>query len=376
VSIVHRIHVANNPDTLLVAALEYAARGWSIISVKGKVAACLWKPFQSRPADEPTLRRMFGRKGISGLAVILGSASGGLACRDFDDDAAYRRWATEHPDLASTLPTVKTARGFHVYFAGPDEFHDLGDGEYRGDAKHYCLLPPSLHPDGPSYTWLVPLPDGELPALDPVQAGLLTLPLPTQADTQAHPPHSLHVSAFGTEDAISATLPTGPGQRNRRIFALARRLKAIMPTATTDELEPIVRQWHVSALPIIRTKDWLESWIDFRTAWARVRKPVGETMTEIVAIAKARVPVGADIITKLVAVCQSLQEHHGPGQPWPLSCRMAAGLIGVGHSKAARLLKMLVIEGTIELVAPGGVKGSKIAAEYRFPLTQTGGTDQ
>jgi hypothetical protein len=37
-----------------------------------------------------------------------------------------------------------------------------------------------------------------------------------------------------------------------------------------------------------------------------------------------------------------------------------------GDVPAARLLKMLVIAGTIELVTPAGTKGSKRAAEYRF----------
>jgi len=29
--------------------------------------------------------------------------------------------------------------------------------------------------------------------------------------------------------AIEATLPSGPGERNRKLFDLARRLKAVMP---------------------------------------------------------------------------------------------------------------------------------------------------
>jgi Bifunctional DNA primase/polymerase, N-terminal len=172
--IVERVSSRSKPSLdLLATALGYAARGWSIIAVKGKKAAGLWKPFQTRTADEPTLRRMFERQ-ATGLAVILGPVSGGLACRDFDDAGAYHRWTAQHPDLAASVPTVKTARGFHVYFRGLEGFQTLGDGEYRADAGHYCLLPPSRHPDGPTYTWLKPIPDGNLPFLDPVQAGLLS----------------------------------------------------------------------------------------------------------------------------------------------------------------------------------------------------------
>jgi Bifunctional DNA primase/polymerase, N-terminal len=358
---------ANNPHKLLDHALEYAARGWSIIPVIGKRAAGLWRPFQERRADEPTLRKLFGRQGITGLAVILGSASGGLACRDFDDAGAYDRWTAEHPDLAATLPTVATARGFHIYFRGPDGFRNLGDGEYRGDAGHYCLLPPSGHPDGHTYTWSIPLPSGELPLLDPEKTGLLT-----QADsrkTQANTAYTLHVSdefSAEIENSILATLPTGPGKRNRQLFALARRLKAIMPDATMDALEVIVRAWHTRALPVIRTQEWLESWIDFRTAWAKVKRPIGATMAEIVTAAKAQTPADADAIAKLVNLCRAMQKHHGPGRAWSLSCRMAATIIGTGHDTAARLLKMLAEEGTIQLATKAGPKGSSKAAEYRF----------
>src|SRR5262249_35408825 len=141
---------------------------------------------------------------------------------------------------------------------------------------------------------------------------------------------------------------------------------AIMPRATMDKLELIVRAWFVRALPIICTKDWLETWIDFRVAWARVKRPAGATMAEIVARARARTQADADAIAQLVTLAQAIQEHHGPGRAWPLSCRMAAKEIGVGHDTAARLLKMLCVEGVLELVTPAGAKGSHIAAEYRY----------
>src|SRR5208283_5918705 len=89
-----------------------------------------------------------------------------------------------HPDWANKLPSVATSRGRHVYFrAAPADlfFVDLRhieppteDGEYRGDSGHYCLLPPSRHPDGPTYKWVVPLPDGKIPFVADVRAtGLL-----------------------------------------------------------------------------------------------------------------------------------------------------------------------------------------------------------
>ena len=351
---------------LLDAALEYARRRWSIIPVNGKKARGLWAPFQLRAPDERTLRRMFSKPNVTGLAVILGPVSGGLACRDWDYAACYHEWAGAHADLAATLPTVQTARGFHVYFLSPDVYEALNDGEYRGDSGHYCLLPPSLHPGGALYRWIVPLPDGDLPSVDPVEVGLLPTQIATHADTQAHSTHSLHVSTLSVDGAIRATLPTEPGQRNRRLFDLARQLKAIMPKATMDELEPIVRAWHARALLIIRTKDWLVTWIDFRIAWARVKKPAGATMAKILETAAQGFARGTDPIAKLVSVCRTLQESHGPGRTWPLSCRLAALVMGTSHTTAAAALKLLVVEKVIELTNPGGSKGSGLAAEYRY----------
>ena len=93
-------------------------------------------------------------------------------CRDFDRVEAYEAWAAAYPAQAAMLPTVATARGFHVYFrAAPADlfFLDLRnldppeDGEYSGTSGHYSVMPPSRHPDGPTYTWLVPRPDGPIP---------------------------------------------------------------------------------------------------------------------------------------------------------------------------------------------------------------------
>ena len=128
-----------------------------------------WKQYQSKPPDEQKLRKWFGRREELGMAVILGDVSGGLVCRDFDVMAGYDRWATDHPELAKTLPTVETARGRHVYFRSTYRgIKKLADGELRGGG--YCLLPPSRHPDGPLYRWLILLPDGLLPVVDDVQA--------------------------------------------------------------------------------------------------------------------------------------------------------------------------------------------------------------
>jgi hypothetical protein len=361
-------------NALIDAASNYAARGWSIIPTIGKRAAGLWKPFQTQPADERTLRRMFSRPKVTGIAVILGSASGGLACRDYDDADAYHRWAADHSKVAARLPTVQTARGFHVYFRGPDAFANLGDGEYRADAGHYCLLPPSVHPDGPTYTWQIPLPDGDLPTVDPVQAGLLTDTQDTHhtQDTQTlrHPSHTTHLCERGNLPiAIAETLPTGFGQRRRKLFDFARKLKPIMPDANGNELKLIVREWFTAALPFIRTKEWGVTWEDFVAAWESVRHTTGGKWEEIVQASRCSTVDTGDhdgAAAAIIRLAAAIQQHHGDGVPWPLSCRKAGIVAGVSHTRAARVLKMLVFDSVLELASPAGPKGSRIAATYRL----------
>ena len=146
-----------------------------------------------------------------------------------------------------------------------------------------------------------------------------------------------------------------------------------MPGAATSDLKPIVQEWFQRALPVIRTKEWEETWIDFRIAWSEVKKPFGATMASIVATAKAKMPVDADSIERMTVLCREMQEKHGRGQAFCLSCRVAAASIGIGHTKAASILKLLCREGVLERVAEGGIKGSKKAAEYRLNRGRTGG---
>ena len=149
-------------SSMLDLALHYRTRGWSLIPIKAGTKnqpLGKWKPFQTKPADELQLRRWFGNGSSKNMAVVLGAVSGGLVCRDFDTVKEYEVWADAHPELAKTLPTAATSRGRHVYCraALADLFFvDLRmidppeDGEYRGDSGHYCLLPPSRHPEWPS----------------------------------------------------------------------------------------------------------------------------------------------------------------------------------------------------------------------------------
>ncbi len=374
-------------------ALAYLRRGWSVVPIRNigekKKAAARWARFQTERPDLDTLRQWFRRDDLTGLAVVSGSVSGGLAIRDFDLEDAYRLWANEHPDLARTLPTVKTRRGAHVYFTGPEHFQDCGDGEYRGSVRHFTVLPPSLHPSGSIYRWVVPLPDGPLPEIDPRAVGLL--PCNTEStenpadpgdsgDSEEHPltsstPPALSVLHGGNEVemAVMRTLPTRAGERHGKLFDLARQLKALPHLADVDTLalRSVVQQWHRLAVPVIRTQAFEESWIDFLQAWERVRFPAGTSPLDL-ALQQARQtspPVKAlrfehAGIRLLVALCWQLHLA-AAGGTWFLGCRTVGKLLGVDHSTAWRWLYLLEAEGVLARVSTGS-KAAKKASEFRY----------
>jgi hypothetical protein len=150
------------------------------------------------------------------------------------------------------------------------------------------------------------------------------------------------------EEAVRATQPTNEGQRNRRIFELARRLKGIIPDATSDDLRVIVREWHRRALPVIGTKPFDTTWADFCYGLERVKWPHGCLLDEIVRRARAAtVPTALAArydsreTNLLICICIELQAASS-GCPFYLSWRTAAALLGIDHTSAGRLLGMLV----------------------------------
>jgi hypothetical protein len=349
-------------SSLLAAALEYASRGWSILPLTGKRPALRsWARYQSGAASDATVRAWFRANGITGIGIVGGAVSGGVAVRDFDVSDSYHHWAAEHRALAANLPTAKTARGFHVYFRAPHElYRDLSDGELRGDSRHYTALPPSQHPGGAQYQWLRPLPAGPLPELDPVAEGLL----PTGAEPKPQP----ELLADDLDALIAETLPHGPGQRNRAVFSFARALKGRAEYASADPhtLRPLVEQWHALALAVITTKEFDETWKDFLTAWPRVKCPAcSGSVAAALERAKAAPVAGFNSreLALLAGICRELQTH-AKDRPFFLSCRTAGQLCGVSHERGAQLLRELIRARVIEVARPAEVARRR-AAEYR-----------
>ncbi|MCC6230535.1 MAG: bifunctional DNA primase/polymerase [Phycisphaerales bacterium] len=398
--------VAESP--IVAAAIDYARRAWSVIPLKGKLPAMrTWKVCQSVPVtDQANLMRLFGAPGVSGVGVILGRVSGHLYVRDFDDADAYSGWAESHPKLARTLPTVRTVRGAHVYgrWKGvkPSTY---ADGELRAEGQ-YVVAPPSAHPSGAVYANLVPFPDCDVPEVDPADAGLMAQPVPelmkraaesaerTESAERAEcsepveeSDHCIKVSDSQSslslccapddldgliDAAIRATIPTQNGQRHRRLFLFARRLKGI-PALTEQPakaLKPYVRRWFDAAVPYITTRDFDVTWGEFATAWQRVRWGIGDgpLMKAASQAAILGPPACASdygpALARLAAILRELQRAAGESLIF-LSGDKAGELVGVDRGTGTRYLQALVADGVLE-VAQRPPRGARVAIRYWY----------
>jgi hypothetical protein len=237
------------------------------------------------------------------------------------------------------LPTAKPSRGMHVFFRTREPvYRTLADGELRGTGKQYVLLPPSWHPDGLCYEWVTepsPGPNGNLLLLDSTEAGLdcawlgdgtparpprRTAPVRQEGGRMEHTRHQ--DSVFHSVDhLIARTQPTGERQRNTCLFTLARYLRGLPGYANADPrtLEPVVREWHRRCVAVVRTKDFAESFSDFRRGWASVARPLGGGAQDVAlrdairdepAVARR---YSDSLLRLLVGICYHLQRFVGDG---------------------------------------------------------------
>lgn len=395
------------------AAEDYARRGWSVVPLKEKkLPAVRWQGFQTRTTSPQDVRAWFTRiRSAVGVGIVLGPVSGHLWVRDFDDEGVYERWQAAQPDWAARLPTVRTARGYHVYGRWKDvRTRNVQGGELRAKGA-YVVAPPTMHESGVQYQWVVPLPEGDVPEADPVALGMVGAEAPgcetertdraerterTEAERTERAERTEGTERLRSretdaiwgdakkreqiENAISRTLPTQPGGRNRQVFRLARALKAIpelalIPSECVRELKPIVKAWFDRALPNMTTKDFGTTWGDFGQCWGRVRTAEGERVVEdaMTAAEASPPPPGTEDYAPqhrlLASLCRELQRRTGAG-PFFLSCRTAGGCIGVEHATANRWLSALHADGILIEVKKGGAERRATRWRYVAPDLQ------
>jgi hypothetical protein len=186
--------------------------------------------------------------------------------------------------------------------------------------------------------------------------------------------YSSHLSSFPLLSSVGGIpdhcVPRSLGERNGCLFRLARWARTALPTATTDELRMLVEAWHKLALP---ATDFAISWADFMRGHRLVKYPLGATVTKILAgYEDDALPAGIEALPygpttlRLVLICMRLAAHHQP-EPFFLSARMAADLLGIHYTTANKLLSTLQIDGVLALIQLGA---GNVASRYRLTWTE------
>jgi len=355
-----------NSECLRSHAKHFAEKfHWAIIPVRGKEAACRWKRYLVTAPGRRQLGGLFSIAGVTGLAVVVGSVSDGLRVRDFDNVDSYHEWKAAHPELAISLPTSQTHRGYHVFFRanGPGRTTMFEDGELRA-GRGYVVLPPSVHPDGGVYRWIIQ-PGESIPLIEDVDSSGLSVPLPTLGEASSIP--------TDVDEAITKTLPAGVGKRTNCIWQFARRLKAIEGLDDSDAaLRSYAREWHRRAIHFIRSKSFDVTELAFYDAWKNAKVPLSDEQFHILAkpflegpdpewLKKMVFPLAGKRLWRL---CLGLQERAGP-EPFFLAARAAASVIGTDPTLVSRLFKRLVTAGHLEEVEKG-VHRSGRATTWRY----------
>jgi len=166
----------------------------------------------------------------------------------------------------------------------------------------------------------------------------------------------------------TSTILTAYGQRNAKLFELARHLKGRHPDASCDDMIPLLKQWHSLHIDMMRTKDFTETRIDFEYAWNKVEHPSTFIFEKI---AKEK-PVTFDSIAAevygqagglLMHICQELQKLTGK-EPFFISVRTAGAQLNIHHTSAAKLLKNFVQRKWLVIEAESTPRK---ASRYRIP---------
>lgn len=144
----------------------YEKNGFAVLPFifKSKQPSVSWKEFQETPPNRQQLAKWFSTAIANhvdvNIGLILGKASDGLICLDFESPEYYHRVFSKHEDLEKETVVVRTGRGFHVYFRCYDAvnrkiYDEKGvlAVEVRSTGS-LIVAPPSIHPNGRTYAFV------------------------------------------------------------------------------------------------------------------------------------------------------------------------------------------------------------------------------
>jgi hypothetical protein len=152
------------PSPAARAALSYLARGWSVLPVcaRDKRPLVRWEALQRARPSRSDVIAWYRRWPDANVGIVTGEISN-LVVLDVDPkhggDQAIEHLQTRFGALPLTVEAATGGGGRHLYFAHPGVLvrnrAGLAQGiDLRGDGG-YVVAPPSVHPSGQRYAWVM-----------------------------------------------------------------------------------------------------------------------------------------------------------------------------------------------------------------------------
>jgi len=216
-------------NSILDAALKYAAKGWSVIPIsKTKEPLIKWKDASREYLTNPdNIREWWSKFPAANVAIVTGSRSGGLVVIDIDIDddkgingeKSLKEWCDDNCvfEIESDASVYTGRGGRHLYFQSDFEYHNhvgcLEGVDIRGEGG--CIVaPPSIHgKTRREYIWDIEQDDVVVPKVDSDVA----LFLGTMEASQTRSDDNYVKNDF--------TEITSEGGRNNKLFKYASRLQ-------------------------------------------------------------------------------------------------------------------------------------------------------
>lgn len=210
-------------NALLTAALAYHALGYHAIpcAPKEKRPLVAWKDFQTTMPTTEQIQAWWAKTPDANVALVLGR---GKFAVDLDGgEAAENLLAEEGIALPPDAPRSRTGSGFHVFLSSYNAIPDrvgllsTNGGKPQVDIRGIGIVvaPPSIHPNGRKYEWILPL--TEKPPHTPSALSDLIGKAPAPATAATNVPKAAG-NRFWVADALRGV---GSGQRDQMCTRLA-----------------------------------------------------------------------------------------------------------------------------------------------------------
>jgi len=221
-----------NENQNLIAALQYADLGWSVIPIgKDKKSLIKWEVYQRTRAAKKEIEAWFTRYPDANVGIVTGAISG-IVVIDIDTPEKI-----DYP-LPLTVASQTASGGRHIFCKHPgrevkNRVRIVPNVDIRADGG-YVVVPPSLLSSGNQYVWNIPPGEMELAEL----------------------PHW----AFGEEEKdadwkTTIAKPVMEGSRNEVSAQMAGKMLGYLPEDTWEMVWLGMQRWNQNNKPPLPEKE-------------------------------------------------------------------------------------------------------------------------